>query len=642
MSFVYPLGLLGLIGIPILIAIYIIKNKYTEQVVTSTYLWTLSERFLKKRLPINKLMGIISLILQIIAVLFISLAVSQPVLFIRNAAHDYCFVLDGSGSMNIERDGVTRFETAKGEISAVINNSMKGSAYTLVFVGNTTDRIFEGITDKERALTLLNDVSASYTVAGYTDAIGVAQNYFNENTSVLTYLVTDKSFKDSENVNVINVSSKEENYAVYGGSAEDGNDDGYRISCNVVDDKLEVSAYVMSYESDAKLTVELYVDGAEEAADTRTVDVVKLQPTEVVLTAEQNNYQSVKVVIVEEDSLSYDNQITVYNVQYENSYTVLLVSDEPSIFVEAALQSAGNAIVSKVTAREYKRDEDAYLSKDYGLFIYESCTPESLPRNSAVWLLNPTASVAGSGFALQDEVDLGTGGTIKLKFNTSTSSVVKKLTESMSRDERGNSSITVANKYQQCRLYNSFTTLLYAGGSPVVFAGTNDYNNREVVFAYDVHWSDSALLTDYVILFRNLLNFTFPNVIENTLTYCGNTLEISVPANCQSIRVDSPEGNVNYLDPTSAVCELALSEVGTYVITLSTGDNSREYSVYSYLPSEESVPTEESELSFSLEGEAGNKRRNGIYDDLLAIFILLAVVFAADWVVYCYEQYQLR
>ena len=47
MSFLYPLGLLGLIGIPILIIIYIIKTKYTEQTVASTYLWLLSERFLK-------------------------------------------------------------------------------------------------------------------------------------------------------------------------------------------------------------------------------------------------------------------------------------------------------------------------------------------------------------------------------------------------------------------------------------------------------------------------------------------------------------------------------------------------------------------------------------------------------------------
>ena len=49
MNFHFPLGLLGLIGIPIIVIIYIIKSKYTEQTVASTYLWELSEKFLKKR-----------------------------------------------------------------------------------------------------------------------------------------------------------------------------------------------------------------------------------------------------------------------------------------------------------------------------------------------------------------------------------------------------------------------------------------------------------------------------------------------------------------------------------------------------------------------------------------------------------------
>ena len=54
MTFLYPLGLLGLLGIPVLIVIYIIKSKYTEQTVSSTYLWKLSERFLKKRINFLK------------------------------------------------------------------------------------------------------------------------------------------------------------------------------------------------------------------------------------------------------------------------------------------------------------------------------------------------------------------------------------------------------------------------------------------------------------------------------------------------------------------------------------------------------------------------------------------------------------
>ena len=49
MNFLYPLGLLGLIGVPILIIIYIIKNKYMEQTIASTYIWTVSERFLKRK-----------------------------------------------------------------------------------------------------------------------------------------------------------------------------------------------------------------------------------------------------------------------------------------------------------------------------------------------------------------------------------------------------------------------------------------------------------------------------------------------------------------------------------------------------------------------------------------------------------------
>ena len=113
MSFVNPLGFLGLIAVPVLILIYILKRKYTEQVISSTYLWTLSERFLRRKNPISRITGIISLILQIFIVIFISLAIANPVFVLKGMANDYCFVLDASGSMNMTLDGSTRFERAR-------------------------------------------------------------------------------------------------------------------------------------------------------------------------------------------------------------------------------------------------------------------------------------------------------------------------------------------------------------------------------------------------------------------------------------------------------------------------------------------------------------------------------------------------
>jgi hypothetical protein len=46
--------------------------------------------------------------------------------------------------------------------------------------------------------------------------------------------------------------------------------------------------------------------------------------------------------------------------------------------------------------------------------------------------------------------------------------------------------------------------------------------------------------------------------------------------------------------------------------------------------------------SFSLVGEAGNEKSDGIFDPIVIIFIILALTFTADWMVYCYEKYQLR
>ena len=196
-------------------------------------------------------------------------------------------------------------------------------------------------------------------------------------------------------------------------------------------------------------------------------------------------------------------------------------------------------------------------------------------------------------------------------------------------------------KYIKYGIYSNFTTLYSYNKQPLVFAGTNSIGNREVVFAFSLHDSNFPLLSDFVPVMRNLLAYSFPNVVEKVNYICGETLEINVPANCTDIKVETPMGNTEYPVSGIAANEMILNEPGVYTVTLTVGETLRKYRVCCEMPAAESNALM-SEREFSLQGEAGEGGRDGIYDDLMIFMILLALLITVDWMVYCYDKYQLR
>ena len=200
MTFLFPLGLLGFIGIPVIIIIYIIQSKYTEQTVNSNYLWHLSDKFMKRKNPLSGITGLIGLILQLLLVVAITLIISRPIITLPNAAKDYCFVVDASSSMTMVEGEATRFDIAKDEIERVIKKSKNGSSYTLITVSSDTVRQFDGVTSKKTAIELLEKVEASQANVNHNDLLSTAQSIFDNNTSTLIYLVTDKDYVNHENI----------------------------------------------------------------------------------------------------------------------------------------------------------------------------------------------------------------------------------------------------------------------------------------------------------------------------------------------------------------------------------------------------------------------------------------------------------
>ena len=627
MSFKFPLGLLGLIGIPILIIIYIIKSKYTEQTIASTYLWTLSEKFLKKRKPISKLTGIITLILQILTVLAVSLLIAQPVFTLKNSAMDLCFILDGSASMNMQKSGVSRFDRAKSGIEDIIDSAPGGSSYSLILAGDTTDLIFEGVTDKQQAKVNLSRIEGGWCATECSDATLLAQEFFDQNRSARIYLFTDKNYQ-TENIELVNVSAGENNvsFAEY--------------SFSFAGDGVIGKGKVVSYSSDGDITVEMYAadEGAERyKAGEVTVSAKAGVPVEFEIKTSIVSYSLLQLQIAGRDALDQDNTVILYDEAKAQSRRALIVSgakDTP--YIRSALQTAGKTSVDIVEAAKYSP-----AMTGYGLYVFNGYVPQSLPHNAAIWLINAIdGSGRDTGITYRDmqvpRDESGPNSYYLTEYTKGTSAMEKMLTSGLIGRN------IAVRQYARYGVPRSFTTVMRVGNDPVVTVGLNENNDRQVAFAFAIGDSELGLSDDFLVLVRNLTNYSFPSVIDDTLYTCGETMYVNVVPGCANITVTAPSGKNTTLDTADTdICEVQLIEAGTYTLNvkLAQGDEMVLYA-YAAEPNEESGLGSEGVMLLS--GERENNLSNGYYDSLLPYFIVLALLLLADWGVYCYEQHQLR
>lgn len=614
MTFLHPWGLLGLIGIPILIIIYIIKTQYTEQTVSSTFIWTLSEKFLKKKNPLSKVAGIISLILQILSILTLSLAIAHPIIILPDAAQEYCLVIDASASMSMTDGSSTRLDRAKSEAKEVISDATEGSVYTLVVVGETTYTVYEHLDSKKQALALIDEVAPAHTSDSMIDACGIAQAYFDENNGLITYLFTDKDYLYTNNINCVNVAASESNVSL--------SDVVYELKNGV----LTVKGSLTAFKEDIEVELSLYSN-----ADTAPLQVITAtagaEKTEFVFDTLLGNFEYLRITATANDSLSLDNEFIIYNKESESLYSTLIVSDRP-FFIEMAFDAITDSTVEVISTKDYAANK--YHA---GLYIFDSYTPEELPKDAAVWFINPLGTVKDSGFSFQSKESIESGG--RLTLSTASSSIAKDL-----REEIPVSEISISH-FTKCGLYKEFTTLYSYQGNPVIFAGTNNYGNRQVVFALDFHESDIVLSDAYIAIMRNLIGFSFPDIIDSTGYFVGQTLEVNVVANCESIRIETPSNDISYLDTSRAVSEYKLTESGTYTLTVNVAGTQRVFKIYAAVDEAERNP-DITANSIELVGDAGKGGFDGKFDMMMTLFIVLAVLFFADWGVYCYEKHQLR
>ena len=362
MSWLTPLGFLGLISILALIIIYIIKPNYENKFISSTFVWKLSLKYKKNKIPINKLRNVILFICQVLALTAASLIIAQP--FLDNGesvASEKVIIVDASASMMTKTGTTTRFEKAIYDVKDEVNEQLekKDGKVSVILAGEKASFLVqsEGISSKASIHAELDKLIAKgadnpcYWGAGdIAGAIKLSEEITSMSESVEVSLFTDTNYIDKGKVKVnlvndisdVNVAIldvraiNDENYyrfeidlVSYGAS----NSTNLKFTAKGVnglvgeEGRLELS-YTANLECDVVQTIAFgYVPEGEEKSDFETEIVENISVFE---------FESAEASIDERDSFETDNSFYLYGGK-RPALKVQYYSEKPNNYFRSAL-----------------------------------------------------------------------------------------------------------------------------------------------------------------------------------------------------------------------------------------------------------------------------------------------------------------
>lgn len=612
MRFLNPAGLWLLLLVPILILVYIIRSRHEERAVSSTYIWKLSQRFMKKKLPFRKIRKILLFVCQLLMIVGLALYVAQPVVVTEAGGKEYVVIIDASASMQTKNtDGETRFDRAVDLATELIDELPYETPVTLILAGDDSSYLARRSESDTELQLCLRNIECGVGTGDIDGAIGLAQLICDEHPVTDVILFSDHEYTTAENVSVVNVAEDEESWNI---SITD-------MSYTRAADAYTFSADVICSGESVTKSFALSVDG--KILNAQSVSLVDGEAQTVTFTAEGvKDFETAEIYTEADDGLSLDNSYTVCKkTVVENQ--VLIVSENP-FYLETVFGVMDNCTVTVAATLE-----EATL-EGYGLYVFDGCMPETLPSDGSVWLLDPTTAPAD--MTLGEHMSEST----YLAFSDDTDGdAYSALNDGLSLEE------VSVSAYSYIIAGSSYEKLWSANGDGVLFARKETNGMRTVVLGFDLHDSNLPMKADFVIFIKNLLEYSLPEMLEVTDYAVGDSVRVAVLPSSQMLYVQLPDDSVQSLSVATATSSVVVDTVGVYtaVQTLSSG-TSQHVDFYVHVPLSETSNDVGGSLSVTLPtADSDIVAEEGLEEIWFWIVLALFILILAEWGLYYYEQF---
>jgi len=560
MTWLLPLGFLGLAGVIALIVIYIIKPNYQNKYISSTYVWRLSLKYRKKRLPLNKLNNILQFLCQCLILTICGLLLAQPVIVSEKIGdeNEKVIIIDASAGMLLSDAGTTRFERAVNHARMLAEDTFeKGGVVSLIYADDKAEFLVQRQSaegeDEVYALLddmLLSDEQASYTSADLKGAVALAEEVLRYNSEAQVYLLTATTFVEKHGIFVENVASENDwNAAVLNCTAKINDNNHYEIYVDLG-----------CYGRTELLTVHLQIHGANGKSD-KTAPLTKTEFFDP--TAEQKtvtfttddfggvplySFDYLEVYVSVADCFPDDNAYFLYGGE-KQQIKVLYASSIPNNYFGGIVRTFRENMKDKwdIEFTELKADEKA-PTEGYDFYIFEHRMPDVMPTDGLVLLVDPNKAPDGSGLRV---------GNAQL-VNSSSTLAAGSPHDLMNYVE--SSRVTIA-KYTDIISSDGYQELAYYNGRPMILA-KNEPEAKVVVWAFDLNYSNLIAIPDFSFMMYNMFNYYIPTTMSSTAFEIGDTVTLTCRGS--ELKVSGMGEEIAFEGATG---ELVVSRPGTYTVT---------------------------------------------------------------------------
>lgn len=404
MPFVAPLALAGLLFVPVVLAMYLLKLRRDQAVVPSTLLWQRLVADVEANAPWQRLRRSLLLLLQLLLVIVLALLAARP--FTERPAGlagDIVVVIDTSASMQATDVTPDRLGAAKAAVLEALKDLPSGGRVSVIAAGRTAKVVANGTDDLGLVKQAIASITATSDAGSIGDALRLASALAARSADAEILVATDAA------VATLPTGTLEAPVRVLRVGRDGGNLAIVALAVRSASSGLSHSAFISVANlglSMATRRVELYADGVLREARTLTLDPQRrtdvsiddvddpLHPASVV---------EVRLTASEPDPAATDGSAAAPDYLAVDDHAWAVVP--PAALRRVLLVGAGDPYLE--TALTYLPDTELYGIKpaDYGpathpekfdLIIFEGWLPAALPAQPVLAIAPPATSPLGT------------------------------------------------------------------------------------------------------------------------------------------------------------------------------------------------------------------------------------------------------